>query len=242
MLEKWKEFFKKSEWDKGFSLGKKKMKELLERVKKDKKEGVNVEALETLEFYGLPVARYRMVRSKDEIYQVAEELGYPLVLKTVTSKVIHKGDAGAVALGVFREDVVEAYPSILGEVATRMPWLTLMGVLVQETVEGEERKEVTLERDQKRPFPFRWITRIFKKDSKKPEKVEQREVGSEEELSNLMSQDHWEEIYQGMWALWLQYPQVRKMELEFIYNPGGSQESHPSSPKVIDAKLFFFEL
>ena len=241
MLEKWKNFFKKGEWDKGFSLGRRKMKELLERVKKSREEGVNLEALEVLEFYGLPLARYRVVRTRDEIYQVAEELGYPLVLKTITSRVIHKGDAGAVALEVYREDVVEAYPSILGEVATRMPWLTIMGVLVQEMVEGEGRREVKLEREQKRPFPFRWITRFFKKGEKKPAE-RAVEVENEEQLTSLMSNEDWEEIYQGMWALWLQHPQVKRMEVEFIYTPEGAEASQPFPPKVVDAKLFFFEL
>lgn len=241
MLDKWKGFFKRGEWDRGFPLGKKKMKELLERVKKGKEEGVNLEALEVLEFYGLPLARYRAVRSREEIYQVAEELGYPVVLKTIASKVIHKGDAGAVALGVYREDVAEAYPAILGEIATRMPWLTLMGVLVQEMVEGEERREVKLEREQKKPFPFRWITRFFKKGEAEPmERAE--EVEGEEQLSSLMSRGDWEDVYKGMWALWLQYPQVKRMELEFIYTPEGFESSQLSPPKLIDAKLFFFEL
>ena len=241
MLDKWKAFFKRGEWDKGFSLGKRKMKELLERVKKDRKESVNLEALEVLEFYGLPVARYRVVRSKEEIYQVAEELGYPLVLKTVTSRVIHKGDAGAVAVGVCREDVARVYPSILGEVATRMPWLTLMGVMVQEKVDGDERREVTLERDQRKAFPFRWITRVFRKEGGEPEE-RRAKVDNEDEISRLMAQEHLAEVYQGMWALWLQYPQVRKLELELLSTPESGGVSQPSPPKVIDAKLFFFEL
>ncbi len=241
MLEKWKGFFKKGEWDRGFSLGKKKMKELLERVKKEKKDSVNLEAMEILEFYGLPLARYKVVRSREDIYQVGQEMGYPLVLKTVTSRVIHKGDAGAVALGAYREDVVEAYPSILGEVATRMPWLTLMGVLVQEMVEGNERREVILERDQKRPFPFRWITRVFRKGKKEPEEGKE-EVENEEQLSNLMAQEDLDEVYQGMWALWLQYPEVKKLELEFFLVPGEGEDAPPVSPKVVDAKFFFFEL
>ena len=241
MLEKWKDFFRKKEWDRGFSLGKKKMKELLERVKKDKKESVNLEALEVLEFYGLPVARYRVVRSRDDIYRVAEELGYPLVLKAVTSRVIHKGDAGAVAVGVYKEDIVKAYPSILGEVATRMPWLTLEGVLVQEMVEGEERWEVKLERDRKKPFPFRWMARVFKKGEDKP-RERARDVENEEGILELLPRGPWEEVYEGMWALWLQYPQVRKMEVDLLYTPGESPESPLSPPRVVDAKLFFFEL
>lgn len=229
----WRRFFKNKEWDKGFKLGKRKMKDLLEWAKKKQEEGVNLEALEILEFYGLPVAPYRVVRSQDEVYQVAEELGYPLVMKAITSKVIHKEDAGAVALASNKEMVARMYPSVLGEVASRMPWLTLVGVLVQEEVEGTEKHEISLERSKKKVFPFRWVTRLFKKDGKEGE-TRDTEVKDADALAiHTPQEEEWREIYQGIWALWLQYPQIRRLELDVI--------RQPASPKVVDAKIFFFQ-
>ncbi len=228
----WKRFFKGKEWDKSFKLGKKKMKDLLERVKKRGDEGVNLEALEVLEFYGLPVAPYRVVRSQDEVYQVAEDLGYPLVLKAITSKVIHKEDAEAVAVVNNKEMVNKMYPSVLGEVASRMPWLTLMGVLVQEKAEGTEKQEISLEREGKKAFPFKWIIRFFRDE--KEEGIRDTEVVDIGDLAvHTPQKEEWREIYQGVWSLWLQYPQIRRLELDII--------CPPPSAKVVDAKIFFFE-
>ena len=228
----WKRFFKGKEWDKGFKLGKKKMKDLLERVKKRRDEGVNLEALEALKFYGLPVAPYRIVRSQDEVYQVAEDLGYPLVLKAITSRVIHKEDVGAVALASNKEMVAKTYPSVLGEVASRMPWLTLIGVLVQEKVEGTEKQEISLEREERKTFPFKWAIRFFKDG--KEEGIQDTKVADTDALAvHTPQEEEWQDIYQGIWSLWLQYPQIKRLELDVIYQP---------FPKVVDAKIFFFEL
>jgi len=228
----WKRFFKNKEWDKGFKLGKRKMKDLLEWAKKRQEEGVNLEALEILEFYGLPVAPYRVVRSQNEVYRVAEDLGYPLVLKAITSKVIHKEDAGAVALASSKEMVARMYPSVLGEVASRMPWLTLVGVLVQEEVKGSKKHEISLERSKKKAFPFRWATRFFKDG--REEGTRDTEVKDADDLAmHTPQEEEWREIYQGIWALWLQYAQIRRLELDVI--------CQPASPKVVDAKIFFFQ-
>jgi len=229
----WKEFFKSKEWEKGFKLGKKKMKDLLEWAKRGQKEGVNLEALEILEFYGLPMAPYRVVKSQDEVYQVAEELGYPLVLKAVTSKVIHKEDAGAVALVSSKEMVARAYPSVLGEVASRMPWLSIMGVLVQQKVEGDKKHEIGLERSKKKAFPFRWITRLLKRDGEEGESRDIEVKDANDLAMHTPQEEEWRDIYQGIWALWLQYPQIRRLELDVICGP--------ASPKVVDAKIFFFQ-
>ncbi len=229
----WEDLLKTKE----FELGKRRMKELLKREERERAGGVNLEALEVLKLYGLPIASYAVVRSKDEVYQVAHEIGYPLVLKAITSKVIHKGDVGAVALGVREEEVVRAYPAVLGEVATRMPWLTLTGVLVQEMVEGKRKHELRLERDKKGSFPFRGIVRLFKGEREVPE-VREVEVESGEQLSLVVPMDMWESpdevpLSKGLWAVWLQHPQIKVLEVDVV--------SDPAPPTIVDAKFLFFE-
>ena len=161
------------------------------------------------------------------------EVSYPFVIKAVASGVIHKADAGAVRVVADEEEVGSAYPSVLGQVATRMPWLTLLGVIVQEMVKGDKRLEVYLERLKRDVFPFRYITRLFKEGAGELA-VEEIEVRDYEQIDSLDSLEECAKVYRGMWALWLQYPQVKRMEMDVL--------CHPSPPKVIDAKLFFFEL
>lgn len=60
-----------------------------------------------LDAYGIPVLG-RMVRSRGQAVQAAEELGYPVAMKTVSSEIIHKTDLGCVQLDLQDRDAVEA--------------------------------------------------------------------------------------------------------------------------------------
>lgn len=53
-----------------------------------------------LKSYGISVADYRTATSEDEVVDAAENLGYPVVLKAQHPRLVHKTEAGAVALNV----------------------------------------------------------------------------------------------------------------------------------------------
>lgn len=53
-----------------------------------------------LEAYGIPVIPWRIVSSEEEAVSIAEDLGFPLVMKTASTEVFHKTEAGAVILNV----------------------------------------------------------------------------------------------------------------------------------------------
>jgi acetyl-CoA synthetase (ADP-forming) len=57
---------------------------------------------------GLRVPRERRVRSAAEAGKAADEIGYPVVLKGVSRKLVHKSDAGLVRLGLGDRGAVEA--------------------------------------------------------------------------------------------------------------------------------------
>jgi len=48
--------------------------------------------------HGVPVVHEQVVRSQDEAASAADAIGYPVVLKGVTDRVVHKSDAGLVHL------------------------------------------------------------------------------------------------------------------------------------------------
>jgi acetyl-CoA synthetase (ADP-forming) len=65
---------------------------------------------------GLRVTRERRVHSVTEAREAAEALGYPVVLKGVSRKVIHKSDAGLVRLGLRDRSAVDAaFPEVFSE-------------------------------------------------------------------------------------------------------------------------------
>lgn len=65
------------------------------------------EAKELLRAYGVSVTRERLVVTRADVAAAANSLGYPVVLKGVTDRVVHKSDAGLVRLGLANRQSVE---------------------------------------------------------------------------------------------------------------------------------------
>ncbi|MHB1323057.1 MAG: acetate--CoA ligase family protein [Coriobacteriia bacterium] len=66
---------------------------------------------------------------------LAEEIGYPVVLKISSPDILHKSDIGGIMLDLTdSESVASAYDAIISRVARRMPEARIWGVTVQEQV------------------------------------------------------------------------------------------------------------
>ncbi len=81
---------------------------------------------------GLTVPRFALVQTPQEALCFAQEIGYPLVAKIVSPRVIHKADVGGVVVGIASEarlvDVCRRFQSFEG----------FRGILVEEMVGGVE--------------------------------------------------------------------------------------------------------
>lgn len=96
-----------------------------------------MEAFDLLECYGIPVARRGLATSPDEAVAVADEIGYPVVLKAVAPSIVHKTEVGGVELELETgEEVRAAFDRIVESVASRAGEAALDGVLVQEMISG----------------------------------------------------------------------------------------------------------
>jgi len=83
--------------------------------------------------YGIPVTKFRVAKTAEEAVNIAEEIGYPTVLKIVSPDVIHKFDVGGVILNInSREDARNAYNRIVENVKKHKPDAKINGILVQE--------------------------------------------------------------------------------------------------------------
>lgn len=95
------------------------------------------EAKRWLQRAGVPVAPEVVVTSPAEARDVADRMGYPVVLKIVSPDIIHKSEVGGVAIGLPDGDAVEAaYAKILASVGGRLPGADIRGVLVARMVTG----------------------------------------------------------------------------------------------------------
>ncbi len=94
-----------------------------------------IESKELLARAGFPVAETRLARTKQEAISIAEELGFPVVLKIASPDIIHKSDAGGVKLGLKNAtEVGRAHREIMNSVKQREPRATIYGVSVQKMV------------------------------------------------------------------------------------------------------------
>jgi acyl-CoA synthetase (NDP forming) len=90
------------------------------------------EAKRLFSLAGFDVPHFRLARTPEEAVRFAQEVGYPVVAKVVSPRILHKSDVGGVAVGVADE-------GRLLEVFRRFQGLDgFIGMLVEERVPGVE--------------------------------------------------------------------------------------------------------
>ena len=86
---------------------------------------------------GLPLVRERLCPTKAKAEAAAMEIGFPVALKVAAKDIQHKTDVGGVRLGLRTvSDVARAWDEIAHAVETRAPGNRIVGMMVQEMVEG----------------------------------------------------------------------------------------------------------
>jgi acetyltransferase len=90
------------------------VRELAARARSDETVALSEpEAKEILRAYGIGTTREEVTTSPTEAVRAAERIGYPVVLKAVSSKLLHKSDLGAVMLNITNADeLLRAYEQI----------------------------------------------------------------------------------------------------------------------------------
>jgi len=111
---------------------------LFERVRSEGRVSIgDAEAREVLEAYGFPIPESRLAESRDEAVDIAEEMGYPVVLKVASPEILHKTDVGGVKLNLNSpEDVRDAFDLIVYRAGRYTEGAHIWGCLVQEMVTG----------------------------------------------------------------------------------------------------------
>ncbi len=90
------------------------------------------ESKQLLATYNIPVVETRIATSAEEAVQVAEDMGYPVVLKLYSETITHKTDVGGVQLNLTDAYAVkQAYDLIATAVAQKVGSEHFLGVTVQ---------------------------------------------------------------------------------------------------------------
>jgi acyl-CoA synthetase (NDP forming) len=95
------------------------------------------EAKQLLVHWDVPGVQEERATSLDEAVAAAQRIGYPVVLKVESPAIPHKTEAGVVRLGVHDEaELRQAYAEIMRNANRYAPKAEVLGVLVQEMVQG----------------------------------------------------------------------------------------------------------
>jgi len=120
---------------KTFKVEKKKAGDILARQKgKDKFLPQDV-VFELLQCYGIPAVKTVKVKKEEQLGNAAEKVGYPLVLKVDSEKIVHKTEVGGVAVNLkAKKELVSSFKKMVRKFAKYKP-----GYILQEYMsEGQE--------------------------------------------------------------------------------------------------------
>ncbi|HHW15071.1 MAG TPA: CoA-binding protein [Firmicutes bacterium] len=106
------------------------------------------EAARVAAAFGVSVAPLGLATTPGEAAQMAEEFGFPVVLKIASPKIMHKTDIGGVRLNLTSaEEVRNAFAEIMANARRYMPQVTPHGVEVQKMMPKGKELIVGMNRD-----------------------------------------------------------------------------------------------
>ncbi|MEM1627846.1 MAG: acetate--CoA ligase family protein [Desulfurococcaceae archaeon] len=93
------------------------------------------EAFELLKKYEIPFPPYGVAKDPEEAGEIAESIGYPVVIKIISPSISHKTDVGGVILNLYnKKSVIESSRIMLENITKRLPGIEITGLLIQKMV------------------------------------------------------------------------------------------------------------
>ena len=101
---------------------------------------VNLSADELVSAYGIPTTPIKLARNENEAAAIADELGFPVVMKIASPDILHKSDVGGVLLNLTTpQTLLSAYTQMMERIKSAMPAAKIDGVHLQRQIpEGQE--------------------------------------------------------------------------------------------------------
>lgn len=107
---------------------------VIERARAEGRDALTeLESKEVFAAYGLDVTHAKVATTEEEAVAIAEEIGFPIVMKIVSPDILHKSDAGGVKVDVNSiEDVRTYYNEIRDNAKAYKADAEILGVVIQE--------------------------------------------------------------------------------------------------------------
>lgn len=107
-------------------------------------------AKDILQAYDFHIPQGSLALSPDEAYDIAAQIGYPVVMKIVSSDIIHKSDVGGIKLNLTnRQEVIDAYDLMMLRVEQYLPKVHVDGIYVEKMLDSGIEVALGMNRDPK---------------------------------------------------------------------------------------------
>ncbi|CAN5819289.1 acetate--CoA ligase family protein [soil metagenome] len=88
--------------------------------------------------YDIPVPAQGLATSTEQAVEIANEIGFPVVMKIESPDILHKSDAGGVAIDVAdAQEAAATFEQIISNAGQYDPDASIDGVLIQQQAEGD---------------------------------------------------------------------------------------------------------
>ncbi len=218
------------------------MKEMLQRAQERKQKALSeYESKALIASAGVATAREKLAHSREEAIRFADELGFPVVLKGCSDRLMHKTEKGMVKLNIgSAAEAADAYDDIISR-----DDIGLDGVLVQEQVKGNRELVMGLIRDPQfgpcvmfglggiftevfKDTAFR-VTPLSPSDAEEMlEEIRARDILDEFRGSPSVDRDTLVSALVGLGDLALKYPSIAEIDINPVIVSG-------NSPIAVDA-------
>jgi len=117
-----------------FAVNRRKVENVIERhLRRGGREINEEDSKEILEAYGFVTPRGSVATTAQQAASIAQQLGFPVVLKIWSPQILHKSDVGGVKLGLRNAaEVMDAFDLMMYRIPKQTPDANILGVLVQE--------------------------------------------------------------------------------------------------------------
>jgi acyl-CoA synthetase (NDP forming) len=120
------------------------------------------ESRRIMELSGIPVNQSDLAKSEDEAVEIANKIGYPLVMKIVSPQIVHKTEVGGVVVNINSEDEVRmTYEKLISRAKEKKPDAEITGILIENMISGTEMIVGTTEDPQFGPMIMFGVGGIF---------------------------------------------------------------------------------
>ncbi len=103
---------------------------------------------ELMQAYGIPTAPIKLAQDENEAVQIADELGYPVVMKIASPDISHKSDVGGVLLNIKDDKALQpGYAQMMERMKKLVPPVQIDGVHIQRQIPAGQEVIIGMVRD-----------------------------------------------------------------------------------------------